>query len=254
MMRQLFPRGYHVKLRSFIAILGVATCSAHAQDAALADLAARIEYAFYVRDARDLTQAVTELEKSDKTTMSAVYLSWLNYGRWKLAQLSSFTQPALAEQMAEQCADQEWPAKVDATALNIARGLRAACNDLLSELRPVRGVLYRRERDKQLAQALSDDTNSPQVNLIAGWLLLRAENSNAAYQRLQQGMSLYDAAERSGQLRKDNWGQAELSFLLGKIELKRGQALAARNDLERALVQVAEYRDAAELLKTLNVK
>jgi hypothetical protein len=248
-----FP-GDIVKLRLTVAILAVVAAAAHAQQAALADLAARIEYAFYVRDARDLTQAVTELAAADDTQSSALHLSWLNYGRWKLAQLSLSSQPAIAEQMAEQCANQNWPAWLDAATAAIASGLRAACDDLLGELRPVRGVWYRHERDKQLAQALATGTQSPQVSLIAGWLLLRQENANAAYPRLQQGMRLYDAAERSGQLRNDNWGQAELSYLLGKMELDRGQALAARNNLERALIQVADYRDAADLLKTLSMK
>jgi Tfp pilus assembly protein PilF len=51
-----------------------------------------------------------------------------------------------------------------------------------------------------------------------------------------------------------NWGYAETCYLLGKVELERGNVLAARNALEQALLQAPDYRDAQQLLQSLNLK
>lgn len=237
-----------------ITILGFCASLAHADDAVLADLAGRIEYAFYAQNSRDLQTAVQGMSQLKEAESAVLRLSWLNYGRWKLAEVLTTTQPAQAEQIAEQCANENWPDKLQADTQAISLALRAACNELLAELRPLRRVLYHRDRDRQIEQAVQLGGGVAQVMLVSAWLALRADDVNTAYARLRQGAMLYDEQEGSGRQRDDNWGQAELQYLLGKVDIQRRDMLAARNDLERALVIAGDYRDAAELLKTLTVK
>ena len=46
-----------------------------------------------------------------------------------------------------------------------------------------------------------------------------------------------------------DWGHAEALALLGKSYLQRGEPVAARDALERALVMAPDYREAQELLQ-----
>lgn len=219
----------------------------------LDDLAGRIEYAFYAADSRSLQQSWQQLDKLQvEPANNARRDSYLNYGRWKVAQLLAADNPAQAQQFAQDCAESRTTAK-DAATLANHQALVAACYGMLEALRPMRRVLYRGDRDAALNQALQAAGKSPQVLLVAAWLGLQQESTDKAYSVLTQAMREFGATQ-PGRSANSNWGYTETCYLLGKIELARGNALAARNALEQALLQAPDYRDAQQLLQSLSLK
>jgi len=49
---------------------------------------------------------------------------------------------------------------------------------------------------------------------------------------------------------KPDWGQVEALTMLGETYLQRGDPVAARDALERALVMAPDYRQAQQLLQS----
>ncbi len=219
-------------------------------DEMLDDLAGRIEYAFYAADSRGLQQGWQQLDKLQvEPADRALRDSYLNYGRWKAAQLLAKDDPAQAQQYAEACTEAKAMSKEGAM-LATHHALLAACYGMLETLRPVRRVLYRGDREAELNRALQAGATLPQVQLIAAWLGLQQEAADKALVLLTQALNGVGSVGSSS----IGWGYAETCYLLGKLELQRGNALAARNALEQALVHAPDYRDARQLLQSLTLK
>lgn len=226
--------------------------SARADDL-LDDLSGRIEYAFYAADSRSLQQSVEALEKlqveAGDRELQPVYL---RYGRWKLAQLLAHDNPAQAQQAAETCA-----AAVTApqgVLLAMHQALRAACLGMLEQLRPLRRGFYQTAHAASLAQARQAGSRLPEVQLVAAWLAIQKEGVQSAHAALAQAVQQYATAELEARPQAPHWGHAEACYWLGQSEMTRGDTLAARNMLERALVLAPDYRDARRVLQSLQVK
>lgn len=199
---------------------------------------------------RDL-QALAALETNDD--FAVLQQNQLDYGRWKLAQLSGPSNSAQAQELAEECVDSKLPAKTPSASAALHLALHAACLSELAQQRPVRSFIYRRERDSVFSQALKLDGKSVQVRLVGSWLKYSSREQLDSVE-LNSLVAAYDKAA-SGEL-TDNvlWGQAEACFLLGQAEMEKGNVLAARNALERAILLAPEYPAAQALLRSLTVK
>lgn len=227
--------------------------AAHA-DEDLNDLAGRIEYAYYAADGRSLQQSLDALAHlSEEATNRDLANSYLNYGRWKLAQLLAGADSERAQQAAEDCADSKTKTKQPA-ALAVHHALVAACLEMLGELRPLRRVLYRSHRDAELTEAKQTRFVIAQVQFIAAWIAIRKNDTANADAALKQALTQFDQAETAAGSSESGWGHAEACYLLGKSESARGNLLAARNALEQALVLAPDYRDAQQLLRSLTLK
>jgi hypothetical protein len=234
---------------------GISTARA---DEVLDDLVGRIEYAFYAADSRSLQQSWQQLDKLQvEPAERALRDSYLNYGRWKSAQLLAADSPGQAQQYAQACAESRTAAK-DAPMRATHQALVAACYGMLETLRPLRRMLYRHDREAALDRALQAAGDNPQVLYIAAWLDLQQESADKAYALLTRAVSGFGALETpapmTARTTTADWGYAETCYLLGKLEMVRGNALAARNALEQALVQAPDYRDARQLLQSLTLK
>src|SRR5690606_31493592 len=99
-------------------------------------------------------------------------------------------------------------------------------------------------RSKALRSALSLDPQSPRVMLVEALCSPRDANDVARWRRV------VDAFERAppGSPGKPDWGHAEALAQLGAGYLQQGNAVAARDALERALVLAPDYTDAQNLL------
>lgn len=248
-------RQCHPVLKTAILLSGWLGClPAWSLDERFRDLSGRVEYAFYAEDSRALQrdlQAMAALEINHDFAL--LQQNQLDYGRWKLVQLQSQISSVQAQQLAEDCVDSKLPANSTGTTAALHFALHAACLSELAQLRPVRSVLYRRERDSAFSQALKLDARSIQVRLVGAWLKYsNKEPVDSA--ELKTLVAAYDKAA-SGEL-NDNllWGQAEACFLLGQAEIAKGNVLAARNALERAILLAPEYPAAQALLRSLTVK
>jgi tetratricopeptide (TPR) repeat protein len=251
----------HGRIAALLALCGGTLCtgvSSARADEALDDLIGRIEYAFYSADSRSLQQSWQELNNLQvEPADNALRDSYLDYGRWKMAQLLATDNPAQAQQFALACAESRTTAK-DASTLATHHALAAACYGMLEMLRPLRRLLYRGDREAALGQALQERGNAPQILFVAAWLGLQQESVDQAYSLLTRALDGFSAIQTTGQTvshsANPDWGYAETCYLLGKLELVRGNTLAARNALEQALVQAPDYRDARLLLQSLNLR
>ena len=229
--------------------IGVADADEH-----LRDLAGRIEYSYYAADARGLQQSLDALAKlSGDATHPDLGASYLNYGRWKLAQLLAKDDASRAAELAEACADTK-PASKNSASLATQHALVAACLEMLGELRPLRRILYRSHRDTELAAAQQTGSKIAQVQFIAAWIASRLNASASPGDALKQALVQFDVAETAAGSSDAGWGHAEACYLQGKAESAHGNLLAARNALEQALVLAPDYRDAQQLLRSLSLK
>lgn len=232
---------------------GLGSGAAHA-DAELSDLAGRIEYAYYAGDTRSLQQSVAALEHlAGDDTQRDLLSSYLNYGRWKLAELSIKSDPNRAQQAADACVDTKITSKKAASNAT-QHALVAACLETLVELRPLRKVLYRGRRDAELNEARQSGANIAQVQFIAAWIAGRKNETVDADTSLKQALTQFDQAETAAGSSDAGWGHAEAAYLFGKSLAARGDVLAARNALEQALVLAPDYREAQQLLRSLTLK
>jgi hypothetical protein len=252
-------------LRQPASMVGVcvvlATTSAQAQQGDFNDLAARLEYAFYAGDISTLQRTLTTFEQLDlNDERRGAYLSYLNYGRWKFAQLAqasaskdqiSKDQIDAALIAARKCSS-DANTKLSAQDQAEQLALASACALMLETLRPVRGLLYRGERADKLQHALEIAADNPQVGLVAYWeLSLREEASTEHLNRVKSVAKRYEAVGNS--LGSTRWGSAEAWYLLAMAQWERKDVLAARDAIEQALLQAPDYRDAQILMKKMSL-
>lgn len=222
--------------------------SAEAQDAERVDLAARIEYAYYTADIASLQRDLTAYEKL--SGQGGDELGYLNYGRWKFAQLVLAAKRKdlidSAATQAQRC--NEAPStKLDNSVQATQLALASACALMLERLRPLRAVLYRGERRAHLEQAMQLGAEVAQVQLIQGWQAVIVDAARTERMALlRAAVARYeDTAAATG------WGYAEALYLLAAEEQQQGNTLAARDALESTLVQAPDYRDARQLMQQL---
>jgi len=235
--------------------------SAQAQQDDFIDLASRLEYAYYAGDISSLQRTLATLEQLDLSDQRrGAYLSYLNYGRWKFAQLAQAStnkdqtnkdQIDAAISAARKCSS-DTDTKLSAQDLAEQLALASACALMLETLRPARGLLYRGERADKLQQALEVAADNPQVGLVAYWeLSLREDGSTEHLQRARSVAKRYEAVDTS--LGSTRWGSAEAWYLLAMAQWERKDVLAARDAIEQALLQAPDYRDAQILMKKMSL-
>jgi tetratricopeptide (TPR) repeat protein len=101
--------------------------------------------------------------------------------------------------------------------------------------------------------ALTLGPENPRVHFINALCAPSEEGDPVAIDRWRAVVAKFEAAPPS-QPGKPDWGHAEALTLLGDSYLKRGEMVAARDVLERALVLAPDYRQAQQLLKTAAIR
>jgi tetratricopeptide (TPR) repeat protein len=252
----------NLRIASF-AILGSLTLGlAHADSTAeLDDAAARLQYAFYTADARHLEEVLTLVDRLQMpSNLAAMKDYYAAYGQWKLAQLYSDDSVrsgvtggtrAAASKAAQACIKRSEEAFKLEPRMDEAYAINAVCSAFGPGLRLTDRPAFSgcaRSRPMRTAQQFGAD--NPRVMLIEAICLggNDAAASTAMFDKLREALLAFESAapSRPG---KPDWGQAEALVLLGQSYLKRGDSLAARDAIERALVLAPDYRKAQELLQ-----
>jgi hypothetical protein len=215
----------------------------------LDDAAARMQYAYYTADARALEETLGIVGAMEDSPIPGLKEYFQAYGEWKLAQLYADAQAAApstarptAAKAAQECERQAKAAIAKDSRFAEAHAVLAICGGS----KRAGGSCPA----KPLRTALELEPQNPRVRLID---LLCTEskdwNSPATLQRARALVTAFEntPASRPG---KPDWGQAEASVLLGEIYLQRGDKVAARDSIERALVVAPDYRRAQQLLQT----
>jgi len=218
------------------------------------DIEARMQYAWYTEDARDLAAVadrVTAVPAAEP--WRSYYLAWIQLREAQLAfaHLGSGDAAAAAQHALAGCissADEALARRpTDAEVL----ALQSSCMDLRSRIRTV-GMPFAGSRSRaQMQTALQLAPKDPRVQLLAAQLsYLNAKSTRERTQLLGAFQSAVDAfeLERQGLERIPAWGAAEAWQGLAQVCLDRGDAIAARSALEHALLLMPDYKTAHRLL------
>ena len=226
----------------------------------LDDAAARLQYAFYTDDTRALEEVLKMVEAVEGGGDAVVVTArsyQLAYGNWKLAQL--YAQPkddhsdtkSQARKAAQRCA-KEAKASLERNG-NQAElyAIEAACADFAPDAPG--GGSPACAKSKSMRQALTLAKDNPRVQLIQLLCQDGKATDPAATDRWRTVVATFEAAppSRPGQ---SDWGHVEALTLLGASYLQRGDPVAARDTLERALVLAPDYRQAQRLLQTAAIR
>jgi tetratricopeptide (TPR) repeat protein len=252
-------------LTKFLGLAGAAACVCASQLAAadvspeLSDLAGRIDYGFYVDDARAIEAAQSALGRmSDDDVDVRYYRAFAAFRRAQLAArqgepTDGLVADCVASATPEQSAERLPRAAAEARAKAAAEGwiLVAACAGYSGRFDPAKGLARDRRGELALAKARELDAGNPRIALLDAWLVSRQpalaepEARDAAVEKLET--ALEEFAAWSPRPDAPEWGEAEALAALGEVYLVRGDARGARDLVERALLLAPDYRFAVEL-------
>jgi hypothetical protein len=249
-------------LTKLTAVAALAACVALAPSARagvtpeLADLAGRIDYGFYVGDARAIADAVAALKRLSDSDPAVHY--YRAFASFRLAQLggehaASDAESCVKTAKVEEPTEQLTRAAAEARARASVESwlLVAVCAGFTGHVDPGKGLVH----DKRLQQALSRarqlEPSNPRIALIDAWQLsLRPALAAPAVQdeavkKLEAAADAF--AAWSPPADAPDWGEAEALAALAELHLARGELRDARDLIERALLVAPDYRFAVDL-------
>jgi hypothetical protein len=197
----------------------------------LLDLAARVHYGYYNAEPRAIDAALAALER---LTESPEVLYYRDFAALRRAQLGAIDRAG--QQRLHACAERDVSPELDKHFAAEAWVLVAACAEVAED----KG---RRERALSLARERDDD--NPRIGLVEAWTLEREAGADAAAVKLAAVVEAFDAWAPS--VDDPEWGHPEALTALAADALRRGQARAARDLIERALLLAPDYRAALDL-------
>jgi hypothetical protein len=223
--------------------------------AELDDAAARMQYSFYTGDSRGIQDVLKLLEESQVDAgLAAAKAYQLAYGNWKLSQVylqpTSEARPrangkSLASKAAQSCVRYAKSAVDQDATMAEALAIQAACDGHSASSRTGSAGCA---KSKPLRTAAELAPDNPRIKLIQSICASSTAADPAAAERLRTVVASFEAAppSRPG---KPDWGHVEALTMLGETYLQRGDPVAARDALERALVLAPDYRQAQQLLQ-----
>lgn len=228
--------------------------------AELNDFSARIQYAYYTEDRVALKKSLEELAKTSlRGADASLKQEYLAYGEWKSAELARANDKADAAEAADRCVAATesaldggaTPAKIKAELYS----LQAICATTLGELRSFRAPLYKRKADKSFSEALQLDARNPRVLMVRALARGQENSSQTSDTARSQWLDVVQAFTNDAPgIDNPDWGFPEALAALGAVESARGDAVAARDALERALVLAPDYHFAQTLLRKIAVR
>jgi len=234
-----------------LAVLFVSGTLRAANDEHWFDVEGQIQYSYYTEDLRALGNLAARLDSKEGAQPLQGYYAGLAY--FRLALLRESADKLGAAQASERCVaslDQALQARADwAEAL----ALQGACLGMLAELKPLRAPLAGPRSHTQLAHALALEPHNPRVLLLDGWLD-REHPGRAAVAAKAHSCESFTAAiaafeaARPGEEHVPEWGPAEGYTYRARCDFERGDAAAARDALERALLIAPDYQLARRLI------
>jgi len=227
--------------------LPVSRAEPPAPDAHWLDVESQIQYSFYSEDRRALENLTAALPPATAGLSSAYFVSLAQY---RLAEILRERDPRLAAMAAQRCV-QTLESASGADRDPEALALDAACIDFARRLGGLRFALLGASAEDTMARALRLAPRNPRVVLLDGVIAYEHANSRGergrTLARFQQSVQLFEL-ERQGMTASPGWGAAEAYAYLGRVYLERGDALAARGALERALLLAPDFLGARKLL------
>jgi hypothetical protein len=225
----------------------------------VADVAGRIDYGYYVADARAIEDALPALERMNGDDLSVRY--YRAFGAFRLAQLAA-PDGSNAASFAGKCVElatikesKDWVPRAEAEARAKASVeswiLTATCSGLAARRKPGAGLALDRRGEEALEKARAREAANPRVALLEAWRVsprpaladpeLRAE----AIKKLEAAIDAFAAWSPTPD--SPTWGEAEALAALAEVRLAEGEVRAGRDLIERALLLAPDYHFAVEL-------
>jgi tetratricopeptide (TPR) repeat protein len=207
----------------------------------------QIEKAYFEQNAAAL-QGLAATLPADDTELQNYYSALLAY---RLALLAR-DQEARAWPFAQQCYERLNRALVIDPGSAEALALQSACLALQSRLDPWRSPLAAPLSHARIDKALKLAPDNPRVLLLAALAAqdlprLFGGDTQRAFVLMQRAVSAFE--QQGGRARGlPGWGAADAFTDLAQDYLTRGEALAARNVLERALLVAPDFAPARNLM------
>jgi len=214
------------------------------------DIESRIQYAYFTEDVRSIRGVLEVLAPADSADPSRSYYAAL--ANYRLLLLTVTSDPAHAKEPAERCVsnlDRALQARQDFAE---AFALQAACLDSLATLQPWRAPFAASKSGTQLERARHLAPANPRVlllNAVGDYERQRTTpaDKDRALEEFKRAALAFEA-ERQQEEHVPGWGAAETYVYLARCYLDRGEALGARDALERALLIAPEFAQARRLM------
>jgi tetratricopeptide (TPR) repeat protein len=236
------------QLKHLVVLIGIAA-SAPAAAQLGGDLQAQILYAYQTEDLNLLTGLVQTLTTAVKANGDKAAPRYhLAHAEYRLAQIAGERQPRRAEEALADCVAELKAIREHDSQATEALLLESVCLAELGKYRKIQGVLLRTLAAERLARADRLAPTNPRVMLVLAARSLERVESGAG-DEAQALAQLQLAAERFEQtfgtnVEEPGWGHADAYLLLGEEYLRRGDLLAARNWIEKALITAPDYKAA----------
>jgi hypothetical protein len=231
-------------------LLTTGTVSA-ASDGEWLDIEGQIQYGYYTEDLRALTNLTVRLDSKEGSDPLRAYYAALAY--YRLALIVEERDGTRASDALEHCIASLTGVLQTRAEWAEVLALDGACLGSLAELKPLRAPFAGPKSRSQLAHAVQLEPHNPRVLMLEGSVEYeRARGAGrTAKERgcdtLKHAVSAFEAA-RPGEEHVPEWGTAEGYAFWGRCELDRGEAVAARDALERALLIAPDFALARRLI------
>lgn len=218
-------------------------------------LESRIESGYFQQDAAGLTALAAALPAGSAGRVDASDTMWRSYYAALLAYrlaLLARSDEQRAWPFTQQCIGHLNRVLVLDTGSAEALALQSACYALQSSLDPWRSPLAGPLSEARSDKALKLAPHNPRV-LLLGALAARDRptlfggDRQQAFQLMQQAVAAFERERASGRS-LPGWGAADAFMDLARDYLGRGETLAARNVLERALLIAPHFTQARQLM------
>jgi tetratricopeptide (TPR) repeat protein len=220
------------------------------------DMQAQILYAYQTEDMNALANLVQNLSNQVKAGGADAALRYhLAHADYRFGLLAQGPRAAAAAAAFSDCVD-ELKAVLEQDVKSVeALVLESACYSELAKHRRLEAVLLRSKAGERLDGAFKLDPHNPRVIYFkAEDDMVRSKSGSAererAFAELQQAAKIFDQTSAT---RNDvpGWGHAEAYLALGTQLAARGDALGARNWIEKALIVAPDYKAAQRQMASL---
>jgi len=259
---------------SFIGALTLVGASSFARAEVWADVEGRIQYAYYTNDARALNSVLASLkpkpgaegeEVADQALPTRAYFRALTH--YRLAQVLIVPHKAQAKDAADDCGDEiddaigalpKVPLGLDETAENRLKRAEAYALGTACTLagREMTSIPFAGGRiGSRIDDAVKLEPKNPRVRLVESLAMFERAGKNAgekatALKNLRAVTLMFEEARAKASTTPE-WGAAEAYAFLGRALIDQGDAVGARESLERSLLIAPDYAFARKLMSQI---
>lgn len=232
-----------------------APLSSRAQNFDLEDFESRVDYAYFTENINGLRNLLRDADGAlSRSGESPAIRQGLGFAHFRLGLLLAAKGSAEAAAEMSACVGEFDRVIRSHAGLADAYALQSACYGQLSALKPWSAIINAPLSRARLEKARELSPLNPRVALVEAiaaydrpWAL--GGDKAHALTMFKRAVELYEAtSQEPGQPR---WGHVDAYAGLGRSLLEAGDALGARNALERALILAPEFLAARRLLASV---